>query len=128
MQATLLKSVSILLVTGVSLVGCATIENSNATSNEESLAAAGFNVKYADTPSKLAHIKSMQQRTILSHIKNSKVYYAYADAEFCECLYIGSELNFQAYQKLTIEQRTAEMNCEAAENWNSWGGWDAWDY
>ena len=117
-----------LLLAGITLSGCAMIEKSNATSDEQKLAAAGFKVKFADTPEKLAHVKSMKQREVVSHIQNGNVFYAYADAEFCKCLYMGTQTNYQEYEKLTIEQRTAEMNRDAAMNWNAWGGWGAWYY
>jgi hypothetical protein len=104
------------------------IEKSNATSDEQKLAAAGFKVKFADSPEKLAHVKSMKQREVVSHIQNGVVYYAYADAEFCKCLYMGTQSNYQEYAKLTVEQRTAEMNRDAAMDWNAWGGWGAWYY
>ena len=128
MQKYLLKTTGMILIIGTMLSGCAMIEKSDATSTENKLAAAGFMVKYADTPEKLAHIKSMQQRTIITHIKFGIVYYAYADAEFCKCLYMGTEENFGEYQKLTIQQRTAEMNQDAAMNWNAWGGWEGYGY
>lgn len=128
MQKNLLKTTGMILIVGSALSGCAMIEKSDATSTENKLAAAGFKVKFADTPEKLAHIKSMQQRTIITHIKNGTVYYAYADAEFCKCLYMGTEENFGEYQKLTIQQRTAEMNRDAAMNWNAWGGWRGYGY
>ncbi|OQK17767.1 hypothetical protein AU255_07860 [Methyloprofundus sedimenti] len=128
MKNFLVKTTGMTLIVGIALSGCTMIEKSDATSAENKLAAAGFIVKYADTPAKLAHIKSMQQRTIITHIKNGTVYYAYADAEFCKCLYMGKEENFGEYEKLTIQQRTAEMNQDAAMNWNAWGGWRGYGY
>ena len=124
MKQQFIKKVSMLLIVGVAVAGCAAIEKSNATDTEKMLAAAGFNMKLADTPEKMAHVKSMQQREVVSHIKNGSVYYAYADAEFCKCLYMGTEKNYQEYEKLSIQQSTAEMNREAAENWGAWGGWN----
>jgi len=114
-----------LLIAGA-LTGCAAIEQTNASNTEKQLAAAGFKMKPADTTEKMAHLKSMQQRKLLTHVKNGSVYYAYADADFCHCLYMGSEDNYQEYQKLRIEQETAEMNAEAAMDWGAWGGWGAW--
>ncbi|MBW1750071.1 MAG: hypothetical protein JRJ37_05130, partial [Deltaproteobacteria bacterium] len=75
---------------------------------------------------KIAHLQSMQQRKLLTHIKDGSVYYAYADAQFCKCMYMGSEKNYQEYQKLHVEQTTAEMNQAAAMDWDSWGGWGGW--
>ncbi len=123
MKKFLLKTMSAILVAGTALTGCTMIEKSDATSAENKLAAAGFKVRYADTPEKLAHIQLMEQRKIITHIKDGTVYYAYADAEFCKCLYMGTEENFGEYEKLTIQQNIAQMNQEAAMNWNAWGGW-----
>ena len=120
------KKAIMLLIAGVAMTGCAAIEKSNATDTEQMLAASGFKMKIADTPEKLAHVKSMQQREVVTHIKDGSVYYAYADAEFCKCLYMGTEKNYQEYEKLSIQQNTAEMNQEADINWGPWGGWDGW--
>lgn len=124
----ILKTAGMLLLAGSTLSACAMIEKSNATSDEQKLAAAGFKVKFADSPGKLAHVQSMKQREVISHIQNGAVYYAYADAEFCKCLYMGTQENYQEYAKLNVEQRTAEMNRDAAMDWNAWGGWGAWYY
>ena len=115
------------------LGGCATMEKNSTMKTEELLAAAGFRMKVADTPEKLAHLKSMQQRTFLTHTRDGYTYYAYADAEFCRCLYMGTEGNYREFAHLKIQQNTAEANLEAAEmnqeaamNWGPWGGWVAW--
>lgn len=126
MKKQFIKNISMLVIVGIAMTGCAMIEKSNATDTEQILSAAGFNMKLADTPEKMAHVKSMKQRELISHIKDGSVYYAYADAEFCKCLYVGSEKSYQEYEKLTIQQTTAEMGQEAAMNWGAWGGWDAW--
>jgi hypothetical protein len=120
------KTAGMLLFAGTVLTGCATIEKNASTDTEEMLAAAGFKVKIADTAEKIAHLQSMQQRKLLTHIKDGSVYYAYADAQFCKCMYMGSEKNYQEYQKLHVEQTTAEMNQAAAMDWDSWGGWGGW--
>ena len=120
------KTTGMVILAGIVLSGCAAMEKSAATDTEKMLAAAGFKMKPADTADKLAHVQSMEQRKLLSHVQNGTVYYAYADAEYCKCLYMGSEKNYQEYQKLDIQQNTAEMNRAAAMNWNSWGGWGGW--
>lgn len=115
-----------LMFAGVLMTGCAMLEKSDAGNTEELLAKAGFQKKPADTPEKLAHINSMKQRELVSHIKDGSVYYAYADGEFCKCLYMGSEQNYKQFEKLTFQRDTEEMNEAAAMNWGAWGGWDAW--
>jgi len=120
------KTTGMVILAGIALSGCAAMEKSAATDTEKMLAASGFKMKPADTADKLAHVQSMEQNKLLTLTQDGAVYYAYADAEYCKCLYMGSEKNYQEFQKLDIEQNTAEMNQEAAMNWGSWGGWGGW--
>ena len=126
-------TLSLILLFALVLSGCASMEKNHVMNTEELLSAAGFRMKIADTPEKLAHLKSMQQRTFLTHSKDGYVYYSYADAEFCKCLYMGTEGNYRDFSHLYIQQNNAETNLEAAEmnqdaamNWGPWGGWGAW--
>lgn len=111
---------------GAMLIGCTAIEKSNAMDAERMLSAAGFKMKFAETPERLAHLQTMTQRTVVPHPKDGEVYYAYADAKFCKCLYMGSEKAYQQYQKMAIEQNIAQMNENASMNWGMWGGWGTW--
>ncbi len=92
-----IKYAAILLIFSVTMVGCAAMEKGTVESDEKMLSAAGFKMKPADTPGKIAHVQSMQQRKIITHEKNGIVYYAYADAEFCKCLYMGTQKNYAEY-------------------------------
>ncbi len=113
---------------------CAAIEKSDATDTERTLAAAGFKMRFADTPEKLENAQRMTQRKLVPHMKDGQTYYAYADATFCKCVYVGDEAVYQRYQKLAIQQQianervqAAEMNEDAAMNWGVWGGgWGPW--
>ena len=118
------------LAFGIAVAGCAAIEKSDAMDTERVLAAAGFKMQFADTPEKLANVQAMVQRKVVPHNKDGAIYYAYADAEFCKCLYLGSESAYQQYEKIAIQQNIAEMNRNAAEmnedaamNWGAWGRW-----
>ncbi|MEA2040690.1 MAG: hypothetical protein U9N82_12835 [Thermodesulfobacteriota bacterium] len=122
--AVILSSVAFLLG------GCAAIERSNAIDTERLLAAAGFQMRFADTTERQAHLKTMPQRKLVPYNRNGKVYYVYADSLACECLYVGSEKAYQRYQSLAIQQKiaeenraAAEMNANAAMNWQMWGSW-----
>ena len=59
---------------------------------EDTLSAAGFQMKIADTPKKMALLKSMTQNKIIIHPKNGTNYYIYADAAGCQCIYGGKIL------------------------------------
>ncbi len=117
----------------VTLAACAAIQNRDAIEMERVLAASGFQMRLADTPQKLDHLKSMTQRKLVLHQHNGKIYYIYADATSCKCLYVGNEKAYQRYQKLSIEKSiaehqriAAEMNENSAMNWGLWGPWGPW--
>jgi hypothetical protein len=123
----LLKGVSIALVS-ILLTACAAMKAEEATSKEQLLAAAGFKMQLADTPEKLAHLKTLTQQKIVVHEKDGINYYVYADATTCQCVYIGQDANYQNFQQLQAQkniaeeqQMTAEMNENAAMNWGIWG-------
>lgn len=114
---------------------CATVEADRARNTEQLLAAAGFKVRPADTPEQLAHVQTLTQHKLVPHEKDGKVYYVYADATTCRCIYWGPEEAYQRYQRLATEreiaedQRTAaEMNEDAAMNWELWGPGYWWAY
>ena len=123
----LLKGVSIALF-GALLTACAAMKADEATSKEQLLAAAGFKMQLANTPEKLAHLKTLTQQKIVVHEKDGINYYVYADATTCQCVYIGQDANYQNFQQLQVQKNiaedqkmAAEMNENAAMNWSMWG-------
>ena len=116
------------------IVGCASIANENAMDIEQRLAAAGFQMKLADTPEKLAHLKTMADRRLVPSTLDGQTVFVYADAESCKCVYVGSQKDYQEYERLSIAQNVAnEQRATAADidmaqtnaemNWNLWGAW-----
>src|SRR5216683_2910014 len=93
-QAGTLTSVGvrILIVSAVlSMAGCASYAQRYAQANEEGLKAAGFEKRLADTPEKLAYVQRLTQRRILVYKWQGRLYYAWPDARFCQCIYVGKE-------------------------------------
>ena len=119
-----LKSIAVITALGIALAGCAAIQKSDSTNTEQMLAAAGFKMKLADTPAKLAHLNTLTQRKLISHERDGKVYFVYADADNCKCLYAGNQENYQSYEKLSMKQNIAEMNEDAPMDWGMWGPWN----
>ena len=113
-----MKSVVILAVFGIALAGCATLQKSEAMDTEQSLAAAGFKMKRADTPAKLAHLQSLPQRHFFPHTEKGTTYYVYADATYCKCMYYGDH---EAYRTFYKNQYTS---IEDMAQWNLWGPWE----
>jgi hypothetical protein len=110
------------------LFGCASMEADQARSTEQLLAAAGFKIKLADTPDKLAHLKTLTQNKLVPHDKDGQTMFIYADATTCQCLYIGNQDVYQRYQQLALQKKiaddqriAAQMNENAAMNWGMWG-------
>lgn len=117
--------------------GCAYTQRQKAQQIEPMLSAAGFKMKIADTPEKLAKLQAMPQLKFRTLKRHGKLYYAYTDAEGCRCTYLGSEAAYQSYESLQVQQRIAKEDMAAAEVnedaaiveddavWESWG-MDVW--
>jgi hypothetical protein len=112
------------------LAGCAAIERHEANQTEQMLAAAGFEMRTADTPAKLADLERLQQHKLVRHDRDGEVTYVYADATDCKCMYSGDQHSYDEFQKLQVQENVAsqemmaaEMNQQAAMNWEMWGPW-----
>lgn len=121
------------LVASFLVAGCTAIERDNALQTERTLAAAGFQMKFADDGSKLANVQQLPQREITPQSLDGEPRFVYADAEFCKCVYVGTERAYQRYQRLAIRQEIAQARLNAAQaqataamNWGMWGGWGPW--
>jgi hypothetical protein len=59
---------------------------------------AGFVVKYATTPEKRAMLRSLPPDKLVTRTKDGQLYYVYADAERCNCAYVGTPQAYAAYR------------------------------
>ncbi len=111
----------------VALVGCAAMQKDNTQTTEQTLSAAGFQMKLADTPAKLAQLQSLPQRKLVPQQQNGAIRYVYVDAQYCQCVYAGTETNYQEYQKLALQRQIALEEASAAQmdtmDWGMWGPW-----
>jgi hypothetical protein len=105
------------------LASCQAIENADAEDTERLLAAAGFHMKEATTPEQLANLRAMTQRKLVLQEQDGQPRYVYADAEDCRCVYVGSESNYDEYQRLSLKEEIAEDNLDASMDWGMWGPW-----
>ena len=115
------------------LASCAAIQNQNAMDMERMLAASGFKMKLAETPEKLAALEGLPQRKLVPQQHEGKLYFYYADATSCKCLYVGSEKSYQQFQKLSTQRKmaqdyrwAAQTNMDARMNFGMWGPWGPW--
>jgi hypothetical protein len=114
----------------VAVAGCAAIERQEDQQTEQLLSAAGFQMRTADTPAKLADLERLHQHKVVRHEHDGGTTYVYADAAGCKCLYTGNQDNYDQFQKLQVQENVAsqemmaaEMNQQAAMNWEMWGPW-----
>ena len=119
------KAISVLLI--FAITGCAMYRHQKATEMKRLLAAAGFNMRFADTKSKLAQLKELPQHKLVAQNWNDKVRYVYADADICKCAYVGDEEAYKRFQDLALQRQIAEEDRLAAERNQpaemDWGGW-----
>jgi hypothetical protein len=84
-------------------------------------------MKFATSPEQITQADALPQRT-LSRVPgpDGSNRFVYADAEYCKCVYVGSEEAYDRYQKLEIRQQIALNEEMASMNWGAWGGWGPW--
>ena len=114
------------------LASCATWRERENIQTERLLSAAGFQMRFADTPAKTAQLDAFRPRTLTPQERDGKLYYVYTD-KACGCLYVGTEKAYQRYQRLAARMKIAEENLEAAQmnretqmDWDAWGPWGPW--
>lgn len=113
--------------------GCATFERGKAMDTERELAAAGFQIRMADTPEKLAELQGLPQRQIGPISRDGRTFFVYADAKFCKCLYAGTERAYDRYERIALvkglvvrRQETADAFRDATLDLGAWGPWYPW--
>ena len=118
------------LLSTLGLVGCKSIERSEAIHKERLLAASGFQMRLADTPSRMNQLATLPMRKLVPVTQDGTLRYLYADNLGCKCIYVGSEKAYQRYQRLAIREHIANEQEEAALDLETtsfnWGGWGPW--
>ena len=112
-------------VIALSLTGCATLQADSTRATERLLTEAGFQMKAADTPEKTAHLQELKPGKIIRREQNGQASYFYADRNLCNCLYTGTEQQYQEYRRLARQQNVADEDASIAEDstdrWGIWG-------
>jgi len=85
------------------------------------LAAAGFHMKVADTPETAADLRALPPRKMIVQRRGAEPYYVYADPDVCNCVYTGTEPQYQEYQRLRLQKELADERLDASRSWGPWG-------
>ena len=126
-----------LIILSLVLAGCGAVQQveqaqqaQQTKSAEELLSAAGFKQIFPTTPQQKAHLNNVPQKQIFMADRKGQLYYVYADAAGCGCLYVGKQRQYQAYQNLAaqyklaaMQYQAAQMNQAAAMDWGYWPNW-----
>ena len=125
------KSLSNTAIVGflLGIAGCTTPQQ-QVSQKEDLLSAAGFQVRVADSPQRIAALKSLPPNKFITRVKNGQLVYQYADPLVCRCIYFGTQQNWDAYRQEVFQQRLADEAQMTAimnqESWD-WGPW-GWPY
>jgi hypothetical protein len=63
---------------------------------------AGFVMRSVETPAQMERAKLLPHRQIVSRTKDGKLYYLYADVDYCKCVLTGSPQALQAYRDMSL--------------------------
>jgi hypothetical protein len=117
------------LIAVSTMVACQS-QSSLVVQKEDNLAAAGFVVRPANTPERVAMLKRLPAHQFVQRVNGDTVHYVYADPLVCSCLYVGTQQAYNQYklheqqQHLADEQlMTAQTYSDTAWNWGAWGPW-----
>lgn len=95
---------------------------------ENLLAAAGFTTRPADTPQRIASLRSLPANKVVQRTGGGSVRYVYADPLVCACLDVGDQAAYGRYRQEMFQRQlvneqamTAQMN---QMDWDDgpWGG------
>jgi hypothetical protein len=95
---------------------------------EDLLAAAGFQVRPADSPHRIAAMKRLPAQKFVTKVVNGNPVYLYADPLDCDCVYFGNQQNWDAYkQEMFAKQLADQAQMTAIMNQEAWD-WGPWGY
>lgn len=115
MNPTRLLPCALAAAAALALNACALLRQADSGSTEQTLIAAGFQERLADTPEKVARLQSLPPYKVVPRQQGTRIGYVYADPKQ-SVLYVGSPAEYRRFQQLSIKQQIAEENEMAAMN------------
>jgi hypothetical protein len=64
---------------------------------------AGFVVRVADTPAKLARLHTLPPRKFIRRVKAGQPYFMYADPDACKCVFVGDQDAMNSYRGMAAK-------------------------
>ena len=121
----MIRCAAIIVLLG--MAGCVSAAQ-KAEERDDLLATAGFSARTADTPRKIAFLKSLPSHKFVVKTINGQPVYLYADPLVCRCIYFGHEDNWNRYQRERFDagiaarkEEIAGLNEMIQYNGDDWG-------
>src|SRR2546422_365003 len=115
-----------IVVIALTVAGCAAIPRGEKRAVEEKLTAAGVQMEGGDKPGKGAGLRACSTRKMTVQRRGAASYYIYADPDVCNCLYVGTEPQYQEYQRLLLKKELADERLDESRNSGLWGPGPLW--
>ena len=109
----------------LAVAACATPQQ-QVSQKEDLLAAAGFQVRPADSPHRVAAMKRLPANKFVTKVVNGNPVYLYADPLVCDCVYLGTQQYWDVYRREILAKQLAdEAQMTAIMNQEAWdmGPW-----
>jgi hypothetical protein len=124
-SATMRRTVFLAMIL-LTVTGCATIRAGETRSTEQTLAATGFPMKAPGTPEKVANLRAFTPKKMTVQRRGAEPYYVYADPDLCNCIYMGTEVQYQKYLGRLMRKELADAQAEASMDWGLSDLWPWW--
>jgi len=110
--STSVAAVFLIATFSAALFGCGSLQPKPPTPEQQAeqiepmLSAAGFRMLPADTPERQQQLESLLSLQVQYYIgKTGNLHYWMADPDYCKCMYIGTEEDYQKYEKLKLDEQ-----------------------
>jgi hypothetical protein len=101
------RIICFILISQTLVIGCAETNTQRAQRLGPMLTEAGFHMVPANTPARLQRLKDMTPLKMSYVSRNGKVFYWFPDPYVCDCIYVGNQREYLAYEQL--KQENAEQ-------------------
>jgi hypothetical protein len=107
-------------VIGIALVGCATAPSaSTSKSQTDLLKDAGFRAHSPTAPDKLAYVKTLPAKKVVSNKYQGKVLYLVCTDPGSKQCFLGDEAAYKRYKQMAIQQSLSEdLHKVSEERWD----------
>jgi len=116
------------LIGSVFLLSGCDIESVKAAQTARMLDAASFSRITPETPRQQEDLQRLPQRLLFRFEEEGEIYFAFADAQYCECLYVGDEDAIRNYERMVRQATLATWRQLRADfsgmSLRVWGPWD----